>query len=268
MSEYHTPGVHVFDDAQITALEAIGSDALTIVEQRFGSGYPEYQGGEAGGLAYHNRHHSAAVQQDTARMCYALGMGPADQAIGRAAAAAHDIVQLKPRGVMEQESAEWLEAEMRRRGIFPEPAIAAGALAILGTEPTFDGNRLTGQVVSQLEFPSNAAELVAKSVACADLGEIYTPQGPLLGHELYKEINGVAPDVQPSLEKLANFQRGQVALAESYRYPHPVGEKVFGRLRQQVVAYGTTVLKQLERGELTSWDDLIAQDMAFMQAHS
>ena len=266
MSEYITPYGDQFNAAQILAAEQIETEALEIVEARYGSGYPHYLGGEDGGLAYHNRHHSEAVQTGAIRMSEALGLTPAETAIGSMAAAAHDIVQRKSRGVMEQESADWLAAEMQRRGIFPARAVEIGTLAILGTEPTFEDNRLVGQVASQLEYPSRSAEMVAKSVACADLGELHSAQGPLLGHELFKEINGVAPAGEPPMEKLIGFQRGQVGLVESYQYPLAEGERVFGGLRGKVAAYSAKLLGQLERGEITSWQQLIAQDQAFMRA--
>ncbi len=266
MSEFHTPGVHVFDDVQILATEAIATDALNIVEDQYGSGYPFYNGGENGGLAYHNRHHSEFVQEGTGRMCDALGLSPTERAIGCVAAAAHDIVQLKARGVMERESANWLEREMRRREL-PGDAVRIGSLAIVGTEPLFDGSRLSGQVATELQYPSKSAELVAKSVACADLGELYAPAGPLLGHELYKEINGVAPGQEPDMAKLTGFQRGQVALTDSYRYPLTEGEEVFGKLRGKVVAYSAEILDELERGNISSWSELIARDQAFMRAN-
>lgn len=268
MSEFYIPGVHVFDDAQMLATEAIAAEALTIVEDTYGSGYPLYRGGENGGLAYHNRHHSEALQADTGRMCDALGLTRTERAIGRLAGAAHDIVQLKPRGVMEQESAEWLEAEMHRRGVFPKDVIRVGTLAILGTEPTFENGHLTGQVATQLRYPSRSAELIAKSVAAADLGELYSPAGPLLGHELFKEIQGVTPGDEPDMAQLIDFQREQVQLTERFRYPLPEAEAVFGKLRGEVVAYATEILDDLEQGNITSWDELIARDEAFMHANS
>jgi hypothetical protein len=267
MSEFHTPGVYVLSDAQVLATQAVGERALDIVEERYGSGYPQYVGGQNGGLAYHNRHHSEAVQEGSARMCDALGLTPAERAIGRMAAAAHDIVQLKARGVMEQESADWLEAETRYLGLL-EPAIAIGILAIKGTEPLFENNRLTGQMASELWYPSKSAELVSKSVACADMGELHAAIGPLLGHELFKEIRGVAPANEPPLDSLVNFQRNQVILAEAYQYPLPAGDRVFGKLRAKVASYSNQVLNSLERGEIESWSELIARDQAFLRDNS
>jgi hypothetical protein len=267
MSEFHTPSVHVLSDDQVFVAEAIGGRALDIVEERFGSGYPEYTGGQNGGLAYHNRHHSEAVREGFARMSDALRLSPAERAIGRMAAAAHDIVQLKARGIMEQESADWLEAEMRRSGFF-EPAVAIGTLAIKGTEPVFEDNRLVGQMASELWYPSRSAELVSKGVACADMGELHAATGPLLGHELFKEIQGVAPADEPPMDSLVSFQRNQVILAETYRYPLRAGDRVFGKLRSEVTDYSSQVLNKLERGEIESWGELIARDQAFLRANS
>ena len=266
MSEYMTPVGDELSAAQIQETEAIGAAALDIVEVRYGSGYPHYRGGESGGLAYHNRHHSWAVQRGTEQMAEALGLSAAERAIGRVAAAAHDIVQLKPRGVMERESAEWLEVQLQGR--LPAELAQIGTLAVLGTEPLFTDGRLTGQMASELAYPSRSAELVARSVACADLGELHSPQGPLLGHELYKEIQSVAPAGKPDMEQLTGFQRGQLWLAQHYQYPHPVGEQVFGGLRGAVVDYSAEVLADLEAGTLDSWRELIRRDEAFMQRHA
>jgi hypothetical protein len=268
MNERHIPDVHVFADAHFLELNTVADTALSQVEASYGSGYPHFTSGEQGGLAYHNRHHSAAVQQGSEAMADALGLSLAERALASTAAAAHDIVQLKSRGIMEQESADWLVEQLRRNRLFSESAVRAGALAILGTEPIFEGNAIVGQVAGTQAYPSKSAEQIAMSVACADLGELYAPTGPLAGHLLYKEIKGVAPGDDISLEGLVGFQRGQVALTESYQFPHPTGQTVFGGLKSEVVAYSAHVLDQLERGQLEHWDQLIAQDEAFMRMHS
>ena len=268
MSEFHTSGVHVFAARQIAEANLLGDEALAEVEAQFGSGFPDYTGGQDGGLAYHNRHHSEAVRSGTEAMGEALGLTSTEMAIGRVAAAAHDIVQLKPRGVMEHESADWLAERLRARGIFPEFAVAIGSLAILGTEPVIENGRIVGQAAATQEYPSKRAELVAHSVACADLGELYSPQGPLLGHDVYKESQGVGQREVPSMDNLLNFQRGQAAFTDGYRYPNAEAERVFGELRGPVAAYSAQMLEQLERGDIESWSQLIEQDKAFMCAHS
>lgn len=266
MSEHMTPSGDELSAAQIQGMEAVGAIALDTMEAHYGSGYPHYRSGANGGLAYHNRHHSWAVQRDTERMAEALGLSVTERSLGRVAAAAHDIVQLKPRGVMERESAEWLEVQLQGR--MPAALVQIGALAILGTEPVFTDGKLTGQMASELVYPSRSAELVSLSVACADLGELHSAQGPLLGHELYKEIQGVAPMDEPGMERLTGFQRGQLWLAQNYQYPHVVGEQVFGTLRGAVVDYSTEVLADLEAGTLDSWQELIRRDEVFMQRHA
>src|SRR5581483_12293197 len=131
-----------FDNRQHQAMEMIGNRALRLVSSEFGSGYPFYRGGHNGGLAYHNAHHARQVKIGGAIMAEALGLPSSEAAVVRAAALAHDIVQLKPRGIMEQESAEWLEGEIARRQILPAAAGEIGALCILGTEPIAENGRI------------------------------------------------------------------------------------------------------------------------------
>ena len=217
MSKFRTSGVRAFSSAQFLTANALAANALYIVEDRFGSGYPNYHGGEHGGLAYHNHHHSWVVQKGVERMVDALGLSATERVIGGMAAAAHDIVQHKPRGVMERESADWLAAAMRRSNVFPESAIKMGVSAILGTEPIFENNRIVGQIASTQEYPSRIAELIGKTVGCADLGELYASTGPLVAHDFYKEVQGIGQTQTPPMDKLSDFQLGQVLLAETYR---------------------------------------------------
>ncbi|HSX42551.1 MAG TPA: hypothetical protein VLF59_00510 [Candidatus Saccharimonadales bacterium] len=266
MSIVWTPEREVLTTDQLQETERVGTEALDLVEARYGSGYPHYRGGENGGLADHNRRHSWAVVQGMEAMADALDLSRTERAIGRTAAAAHDVVQLKARGVMEQESATWLEA--RLQGLVPAQIVRMGTLAILGTEPILEDGKLTGQVAAQLSYPDSRTELVAKSVACADLGELHSARGPLQGHELYKEIHGVTPADTPDMEGLVNFQRSQVWLAENYHYPHPMGERVFGGLRGVVVDYSAGMLDQLESGRIETWQQLVDHDEAFMRKYA
>lgn len=264
MSKRHE-GVGVFQAAQFSDASALTAESLQIVEQRYGSGYPYFSGGQSP-LCYHNRHHSEQVSQGAEVMCEALGLSRTAQAIGKLAGSAHDIVQLKPRGIMEQESAEWLSEQMFSKS-FNLPPMEIARLAILGTEPMFEGGQLR-QKVSELTYPSKEAELIAMSVACADLGELYAPLGPRLGHELYKEIKGVSPNRKPLMQDFLEFQRGQVGLVRSYKFPHPKGEEVFGRLRSQVIEYHEDLLYHVEQGEITTWSEVIEADDNFRWAFS
>jgi len=250
------------------ALIEVGAEALRIVNENYGTGYPHYNGGHEGGLAYHNQHHSLAVARGSARVAGRLGLGAVEVMTAEQAGAAHDIIQQKPRGIMERESAEWYAEQLQARGL-PRAVIEAGSLAILGTEPTFDEQfRLTGQVVNQLEFPSRSAELVARSVACADFSELYEPIGPYLGHRLYQQIKVTSPHQEPPLDDLVGFQRNQVWLLNNYEYPHQAGEEVFGRLRGPVTEHAERVLQKLEAGEIHSWQQLLDNDLAFAARHA
>lgn len=268
MSEFHTDGVHVFEHAQKLKAAAIEAQALQQMGQQYGTGYPSFNAGSEANLAYHNRHHAAAVSEATERMCRALGLSATERAIGRMAAGAHDIVQLKARGIMERESADWLEAKMLETGLFPPAVIEIGVLAILGTEPLFADNRIVGQMVSEQRYPTKSAELIAKSVACADLGELHAPIGPRLGHELYRQITGTQPGQEPPMGNFAKFQRNQLVLADSYVYPHAKGGEVFGGLRGAVVEHHKALLEAFERGDITNFAEVIDRDQAFLALHS
>lgn len=249
-------------ERQQEAVEAVGLLAVQQVEQQYGSGYPHFAGGHQGGLAYHNLHHTQYVMQGSERMVSEMGLGRTAYLVAKAAAAAHDIVQLKPRGVMEQESAAWLEDMLRLQSV-PPNAIRAGALAILGTEPIIEGVRVVGQRVNSLSFPDRTTELVARSVAAADLAELYDPFGPYHGHRLWQEIKGRAPHEDFPMEGMIGFQENQVALVHDYRFPHPTAEKLFGRLKGAVVSHQEQILRELVRGTISSGDELLAADLAF-----
>lgn len=256
-----------FTAEQAGAIEDVGRQALGVVQENFGYGYPDFR--ESGrNLAFHNGYHSFGVARDAEKMGAALGMSPAELAVTRAAALAHDIILDGPRGVMELESAAWFDDQAWRQGL-PGVVGEAGRYAIVGTEPLFNKKGiLVGQAVGRLIFPSKSVERIAKSVACGDLGEVYGPRGPLLSHKLYQEIKGVGPNDDPPMEDLLKYEEGQVAFREGYRYPLREARRVLATHRKEVMKYGEQVLKQLERGDITSWQQLEEQDLAFMRQHS
>ncbi len=251
---------------QIEKTESIARLALSTVENNYGTGFPHFRGGQHN-LPFHAGYHTFGVTRDSVRVGEYLGFTPAELLTTHASAAAHDIIQLKPRGVMERESAEWFEEQMRRGGL-PRVMAEAGGLAIVGTEPLFKGNVLVGQQATKLRYPSKSAERVAKSVACGDFGDLYSPKGPLLSHKLYQEIKGVKPNEEPPFADLLAYEKGQVALREAYRFPLREGERLLATHRRQVMRYGEQMVRQLERGDITSWQQLEAQDRAFMRQHS
>jgi asparagine synthetase B (glutamine-hydrolysing) len=69
------------------------------------------------------------------------------------------------------------------------------------------------------------------------------------------------------MDDLLKYEEGQIALREAYRYPLRGAERVLATHKKQVMKYGEQVLRQLQRGDLT-WQQLEAQDLAFMRQHS
>jgi hypothetical protein len=249
------------NDTQKTALGEIEKQTLRIVDERYSTGYPEYRSCSEAWL-YHNGYHARSVGKGALRVLRALDASPATARIGELAGYAHDIYQGKGH---EDQSAEWLEAQLRHKGL-PKSVAQMAGLAIRGTEPLFAGGVIVGQMATRQQYPSHEAEQVGLAVASADLGTLYAPEGPMLSHDIYREMHG---EVDPAIdEKLFTFQKGQMKLLDSYSYPLPQAETIFATHRPQVMQYSEHVLGQLERGDIESWQQLRAQDEAFYRLNS
>jgi hypothetical protein len=249
------------NDTQKTALGEIEKQTLRIVDEKYSTGYPEYRGCSEAWL-YHNGYHARSVGKGALRVLRALGASPDTARIGELAGYAHDIYQGKGH---EGQSAEWLEMQLRQKGLSKPVAQMAG-LAIRGTETLFAGGVIVGQVATRQQYPSYEAEQMGLAVASADLGTLYAPEGPMLSHDIYREMHG---EVDPAIdEKLLAFQKVQTKLLDSYSYPLPQAETIFATHRPQVVQYSEHVLGQLERGDIESWQQLRAQDEAFYRLNS
>lgn len=266
MSEF-VSSWHSSERDQKTRIEEAGQEALDVVDRTYGEGYPKYRRRGSHELSYHNGHHAREVGNTAFKLCTLSGLDTLERETGRTAGYAHDIVQLKGRGADERESAEWVEAALARRDTVAPGLRTMASLAILGTEPLFEGGKLVGQKASTMRYPSKDAEKMAKSVASADLGELYTPQGPLLAHQLFREINGMAHPRSLSMDKLAAFQRNQVELLERYRFPLPRAERELTKRKPQVIAYSTDLIDKIESGEVESWNDIIELDQAFARQY-
>lgn len=264
MSEF-VSSWHFSEREQSAQLEKTGKDALETVDRTYGDGYPHNRRHGSHELAYHNGHHAREVGDTAFKLCTLLDMDPLVSGTARTAGYAHDIVQLKGRGTDERESAQWIEHELGRREIVNPTLRTMGSLAIAGTEPLFSGGKLVGQKATELHYPSREAELMAKGVASADLGELYQPQGPLLAHQLFREINGMAQPDRLDMDKLTSFQRNQVELLERYRYPLPKAQQTLTSRKSQVVAFSTGILRQLEAGAFETWNEVIERDRAFIR---
>lgn len=269
MHEQSTLEQVTFQREDLQAIKRVGEQALAVVTADFGTGYPHYRGGKRGGLAYHNAYHTNYVIRGGERMAAAFGLGREDRVVIKGAAGAHDVIHGhgKARGEMERQSGVWF-ADRLQGSEAQRAAAVAGNLAILGTEPVFKDGRLVGQAVSRLNFPSKRAEKIAMSVACADLGELFDPYGPYQAHRLWQEIKGRAPKEELPMDGIMGFQRNQVRLLNDYRFAHPTGEKVFGRLRGPAARHQEALLGQLEAGTITTGAELLAADLAFARKHS
>lgn len=248
-------------DTQKIALGETEEQTLRAVDARYSTGYPEYRGGNELWL-YHNGHHARSVGRGALRVARAAGLSSDVARIGEIAGYAHDIYQGKGH---EDQSAEWLEAKLRQKGLSKSVARMAG-LAIRGTKPLFIDGVIAGQMATRQQYPSYEAEQIALAVASADLGSLYIPEGPLLAHDLYRELHAEqAPAID---ERLLAFQQNQVKMLESYSYPLAQATKVLATHKPQVIKYSHKLLRQLERGDIDSWQQLRTQDEAFYRQYT
>jgi hypothetical protein len=246
-----------YGQKKIEVVRGVGQTALTIVNNRYGSGYPDFCAGEVS-LGNHNGHHGFKVGDDTARLIEARGFDEFTIELGRATGNAHDIIQGRGRGIDEGESAEWTESELRKEGASSFAARLAGA-AIRGTQPLFDKDGVNDQMVNQMEFDSRFAEIFAQALASGDFGELYTPLGPLLAHNLYSEMQGT-----DAMDDFQEFSRKQAILHNRYQYPlGKQAEDMLATHKAQVIRYMEYVYDQCVRGNIESFDQIIRQDERF-----
>jgi hypothetical protein len=280
MSERMASSPFEVDQKQVAALRKIGSRALEISKDRYCSGFPvysgdvvqgfDYSGGSEQKLGFNNSFHNYMVGEGTAAVTERVGLSPGYQELGRTTGDSHDVRQLWGRGADERDSALWLEERVIEAGLFDRAVARMGAKAILGTEPLFDADgpikgKIIGQMAQRLEYDSKEEELFAKSVASADLGTLYTPYGPYLGHQLYVQRQGVNAGETPDMTDFPQFYEKQVPFIENYRYLLPEAEGVLATHRVQVTRYTNFVANQLREGKIESWEQLHAQDLAFMR---
>lgn len=253
-------------------LEIFSAEAVLHVRDYYGNGErspAHFKPGSEGDLAYHNVQHTLRVREASVAVAHALGLSAYDQALVRFAASAHDIVHGHGavRGDMERASALWATRSMDW-ATFPSEDIEAVRLAVLGTEPLFDENgAMVGQLATSLKYPTARAEAIGLSVACGDLASLYAPDGPRLGHDLYREYQGVGMLGVPALEGLLDFQHKQLHLLQTYRFPVEAGEQLFAGLREPVIAYHAQLTGTLANGEITEWSQVTAADDDFEQAY-
>jgi hypothetical protein len=254
------------EEDRIAKLAEIENEALSTVDQTYGSGYPLWKPGSHE-LAFHNGHHARTVGEGALKLCSHFDLPSLEQAIAKTAGNAHDIVQRKGRGIDEAESATWIENRLQNSNLFPPHMQKMATLAIIGTEPFFENGLIVSQKASQLVYPDKASEIVAKSVASADLGELYSPEGPYLSHQLFREIHGMKPGNQIEHEKLIQWQSGNVQMAEQYTYPLEQANAVLATHRDEVIDFHRELLDGLQSGTIEGWQDLLQRDKAFIRQH-
>jgi hypothetical protein len=253
---------------RIAAAELIGYTALSEVTERYGDGLP---GSELipvqKPLAYHNMQHTMSVIEHARELSSAVGLDEYDTSLVAVAAAAHDIDHTSPRGQMELMSAQWLSHEMRAAR-FPRADIQMVVAAVIGTEPLYKDGIMIDQKVSHLKFANTRAATVAKVVAAADMANIYAPNGPLLGGDLYQESQGVPAGHDTPMENFAAFQRGQLAVATVYRFPVTAGERLYAGLRPEIVQHHRWVLESVLAGRIRTWGQLVEVNEDFYVQHA
>lgn len=266
MSERLASGPFEFDQKMINDTRKIGERALAIVTDHYGSGYPYFEGGTIQKLLYHGTNHSEHTGEIAAYVGGYYGVNETGQELLQMYGRAHDIVQLQGIGENERQSAQWLEEQMLAGGL-PPLAAKFGRAAILGTEPIFDNWTLIDQMVNHMEFESLQEELFAKSVATADLSELYTPFGALAPHLLYAEREGVSDPSQelPMDGGLIEFQEKQLITLDRYRYPLPEVGNELATHKSQVLNYHSFIYEKLQAGQLESWQNLLRLDEMFLR---
>lgn len=254
MSKHHEPGS--FSDTQITTLHEMEEFAQSEVDQKYGVGYPTYRGGNNLWF-YHNGLHTEMVRDDSDNTSVAVGLTRGARAIVRFAAAEHDNDQGKGH---EERNAKSAIERLRQQG-FSEAIVTMAGLAITGTRVIMKNGILVGQEATRQKYPSREAEEIALSVACGDLGVIWKPTGPLQMHNLYREMHKrKAPPLDNDFIQYLEDQRQMV---DGYRYPLAAARPVLATHYDQVMQYYDHVHGQLERGELSEWNQLERQDILF-----
>lgn len=242
--------------------ESIMKSVIGSIDARYGVAYGQFQAG-ATPLAYHNGFHTRNVVGDFEQLAPAADLTDDETLIGRLASSSHDMVQGQGIGINETASGIWLVTELETKTTCPESLRTMAGLAVFGTEPVFEGPLMVDQVANRQDYPSKRHELVAKAVASADMGRIYTPIGPYVGHLLHHEIVGSQADEITVYDRLLDFQRNQPEFLDTYVFPLPQADKVLGEHKAKVITYAETLVEMIERGDVENWQQVLDRDLAF-----
>lgn len=214
---------------------------------------------------YHNGIHTRMACEDLAVLRDTLGFTNPEFMVAASAMAAHDVVKTFDRetGLDEEESADWLDAELCEVPGITRVQLTMGYLAVIGTTPRFSEGTIVQKAVEQA-YPTKRAELIAHAVAGADVGRLFTPEGPLLAHRLYQEMQAVAGRGADSIESLVPFQDSQIEFLVNYRYPRRDIEATLATHKAPVIRYLGKLSRMLEQGTIETWEQLVGLDKLFI----
>lgn len=218
---------------------------------------------------YHNGVHTRLACEDFSILRDTLGFTEAEFVLGITAMSAHDIVKTfdRPAGVDEDESANWWETQLRALPGVSQIAIKTGRLAIIGTTPRFDNGTIVQKAMEQT-YPTKRAELIAHAVAGADVGRLFTPQGPWLSHQLYKEMQAASGNLSELMEGLIAFQNSQIEFLLNYSYPDRDIENALATHKVPVIKYLGNLSHMLEQGVIENWEQLLDLDSQFIESNA
>ncbi len=239
--------------------------SLDEVTRRYGG---DGQPGEIATYPYHNLDHARYVMDGAVQLATYLGLSHTAIEIAAMSGAAHDVIrESTPEATPEEASASWLTDVMRHEG-YDQSDIDTMVGAIIATTASLNEH---GVLTSQTESikPDTEIGKVALCVASADLRSLYAPEGPLLAHRYFRELQGLSGNDTPSsLEGLRGYQVGEVSLVNDYRYPFAPAEELFAKDRADIIAHHAAVLAALDEGHITTWSDVIDLDTAYFTEHS
>lgn len=223
---------------------------------------------ESGLYRYHNGLHTRMVCEDVAVLKDALGLTNNEFEIAICAASTHDKIKTFDRsiGVDESESSEWLVNRLANIPSISRIGIESGRLAIIGTIPRFHGGTIVQKAVEQ-DYPNKRAELIAHAVAGADVGRLFTPEGPLLSHRLFEEQQ-ISSGKEVTLDNLTSFQDSQIEFLINYKYPNRDIETAMATHKPQVIRYLGKISTMLQQGLIDNWNHLIKLDTEFINSNN
>jgi|GEM_PF-5449266 len=250
--------------------KTIGYDALLEVTSKYGTGEWDIDleiSPTEKCLAYHNMSHTKRVRDASKQLAKLHGLPLYDQKLTSMIASAHDVIhERNDTQSAEQRSAEWLKNKMAAHG-FSDEDIEIARLSILGTTPILDTN---GDLISQeftlIPFPSQRAGEIALCVAVADMEALFSAYAPTEAHNLYKERRGIPTQINPrDLDGFIAFQQEQLHIYKTYQPLIRTLENAAGNLRLQLYNYHQLLLKDVENGAVTTWNEIISRDTRFCQ---